>query len=122
MNDKKGQDNRIILPNRDGVANLDIRRMKGELKVEPASREMCGHMPVDLVSKVVAELKQTIEQVEKGEVSSICVLAIMPRSLLLEAGKAFISAADGDMDKIHELFHVGYLERLGQEPPDDEAG
>ncbi len=122
MNDKKNQDRRIILPDQDGVANLDIRRMKGELEVKPESREMCGYMPADLVPKVVAELKQAIEEVEKGEISSICVLAIMPHGSFIEAGKAFFSATDTDMDKIHELFHVGWLERLGEEPPDDEAG
>lgn len=121
MNEKKETSSRIILPNQDGVSNLDIRRVKSELEGKSESREMIGHMPADLVPKVVEELKWMIDAVEKGEISSVCILGIIPQTSFIEAGKAFISAADADMDKIHELFHVAWLERLGEDPTDDEA-
>ena len=122
LNEKKERSNRIILPDQDGVASLDIRRVKSELEGKSESREMCGHMPADLVLTVVKQLKEVISDVEKGEVSTICVLTIMPQIVGMEAGKALISGPNDDMNKLHELFHVAWDERLGEVPPDDEAG
>ena len=123
MNDKTKQASRIILPSQDGVANLDIRRVKSELEGKSKPGEMCGHMPADMVDHVVAELKDMIAAVEKGEVSSVCTLGIMPQTSFIEAGKAFIGANDGDLEKIDSLFHAALAERLEErEPPDDEAG
>ncbi len=114
--------NRIILPNQGGVSDLDIRRVKKELEGKPGSREMCGHIPAAVVPKIVEQLKQIISDVEKGEVSTICILAIMPQSDGREAGSAFFTGPNDEMDKLHELFHVGLIERLDGVPPDDEAG
>lgn len=114
--------NRIILPNQGGVSDLDIRRVKKELEGKSGSREMCGHMPAAVVPRIVEQLKQIISAVEKGEVSTICVLTIMPQADGMEAGGAFFTGPNDDMDKLHELFHVGWNERLDGVPPDDEAG
>lgn len=122
MNDKTKTSGAIILPDQDGVADLEIRRIKRELDVEPESREMCGYMPADLVPVVLKELEKIKKQVEEGNVSSICLIAVLPQNSIVDAGAAFISAADGELDKIHELFHLALLQRLGEEPPDDEAG
>jgi hypothetical protein len=122
MNDKTKISGAIILPDQDGVADLDIRRIKRELDVDPESREMCGYMPADLVPVVLKELEKMKKHVEEGQVSSICMIAILPQDPIIDAGSAFISAADGELDKLHELFHIAWLQRLGEEPPDDEAG
>lgn len=123
MNDKKEQDNRIILPDRNGVANLDIRRVKSELEGESEPREMRGHMPVELIKHIIGELKDMIAAVERGEVSSVCLLGILPQNSFIEAGKAFIGANDGDLEKLDELFHAALVERLEDgDPSDDEAG
>lgn len=116
MNDQK-----IILPNRDGVANLEIRRMQGELDDKPEPVEMLGCMPVHLIKKVVGELNEMIETVERGEVSSICLLAIMPQNSILDAGKCFMSVAEDELGKLDELFHMSLAQRADMEPP-DEAG
>ncbi len=115
MNERK-----IILPDRDGVASLDIKRMQSKLK--PAPVEMVGYMPVHLIKTVVAELSAAIEAVERGEVSTICLLAIMPqKSDDFDAGKCFMSVADDELNKLDELFHMSLASRPGMEPP-DEAG
>jgi hypothetical protein len=120
MNDKTKTSGAIILPDRDGVASLDIKRVQTELEDKP--REMCGHMPADLIPVVLKELKKMVKQVEEGQVSSICLLGVLPQDAIIDAGSAFISAADGELEKLHELFHLALLQRLGEEPPDDEAG
>jgi hypothetical protein len=122
LNEKKDQSNRIILPNQDGVASLDIRRVKKELAGESGAPEMCGHLPSAVVPKIVEQLKKMISDVEKGEVSTICVLAIMPQADGLEAGSAFFTGPIDEMDRLDELFHAGLIERLEEAPPDDEAG
>jgi hypothetical protein len=114
--------NRIILPNQGGVSDLDIRRVKKELEGESEAPKMCGCLPAAVVPKIVEQLKQMISDVEKGEVSTICVLAIMPQAGGLEAGSAFFTGPIDEMDKLDELFHAGLLERLEGVPPDDEAG
>ena len=120
MKEKKEPASRIILPDQDGVANLDIKRVQTELADKP--REMCGCMPADLIPVVLRELKKMSTLVEEGKVSSICVIGILPQDPITDAGSAFLSIADGELDKIHELFHIALLERMGKEPPDDEAG
>jgi len=122
LNEKKDQSNLIILPDLDGVASLDIRRVTKELAGKSAPREMCGYMPAAVVPRIVDQLKEIISDVEKGEVSTICVLTIMPQTDGMEAGKAFITGPNDEMDKLHELFHVGWNERLDEVPPDGEAG
>jgi hypothetical protein len=122
MNDKKDRSNRIILPNEDGVASLDIRRVKKELAGKSKPCEMCGCMPAAAVSKVVEQLKGMITDLQEGSVSTICVLAIMPQAGGIDAGSAFFTGPIDEMDKLDELFHAGLLERLEGVPPDDEAG
>lgn len=122
MNEKKETSNRIILPNQDGVASLDIRRVKKELSGGSGAPEMCGHIPAAVVPRIVEQLKEIISDVEKGEVSTICILTIMPQADDMEAGTAFFTGPGDEMDKLHELFHVGWIERLEGAPPDDEAG
>ena len=119
MKDKAGE---IILPERNGVADLEIRRMQNELGEKPRSSEMRGHMPVELIGEVVKELKETIEAIERGEVTSVCLISIRPGSGILEAGHCFFGAKGDDLMKIDELFHMSLAERLGDVPPDDEAG
>lgn len=116
MNDQK-----IILPDRDGVSNLEIRRMRSELEDKPGPEEMLGCMPVSLIKKVVGELNEAIESVERGEVSTLCLLSIMPQSSVLDAGKCFMSVAEDELGKLDELFHMSLAEKANREPP-DEAG
>jgi hypothetical protein len=117
MNERK-----IILPDQDGVSNLEIRRMQSELEEKPAEREMLGYMPVELIKTVVGELTEVIESVERGEVSTICLLAIMPQNPSLDAGKCFMSVADDELGKLDELFHMSLANRPGMQEPPDEAG
>jgi hypothetical protein len=95
--------------------------MQSELEEKPAEREVLGYMPVDLIKAAVGELTEIIESVERGEVSTICVLAIMPQNPSLDAGKCFMSVADDELGKLDELFHMSLASRPGMEPP-DEAG
>lgn len=122
MNDKTEQANRIILPNQDGVASLDIRRVKKELAGESGAPEMCGYMPDDVIPEIVKQLQEIISDVQKGEVSTISVLTIMPKTNGMDTGKALMSGPNNEMDKLHELFHITWNERLEGVPPDDEAG
>lgn len=122
LNEKKETSNRIILPNQDGVTSLDIRRVKKELAGESGASEMCGYIPAAVIPRIVEHLKEIISDVEKGEVSTICILTIMPQADGMDAGTAFFTGPGDEMDGLHELFHVGWLERLGEGPPDDEAG
>ncbi len=114
MNERK-----IILPDRDGVASLDIKRMQGKLK--PAPVEMLGCMPVHLIKIVVAEMKKVIEEVERGEVSTVCLISIMPKSSGVDEGKCFMSVAEDELAKLDELFHMSLANKANAEPP-DEAG
>ena len=114
MNERK-----IILPDRDGVASLDIKRMRASL--EPAPAEVLGYMPVHLIKTVVAELSAAIEAVERGEVSTICLLAIMPQNSGVDEGKCFMSGAEDGLDQLDELFHRSLANKAHAEPP-DEAG
>jgi len=120
LNEKKDQSSRIILPDRDGIASLDIRRMKSELEGESESREMCGYMPVDLVKVCVTELKKAITAIENGEVSSLCFISIMPKSLGIDEGAAFFSVAENELPKLDELFHASLAQQPKGDP--DEAG
>ena len=61
-------DRKIILPDQDGVSNLEIRRMQNELEDDSGPVEMLGCLPVNLIKKVVGELNETIESVERGAV------------------------------------------------------
>jgi hypothetical protein len=122
MNDKKDRSNRIILPNQDGVASLDIRRVKKELAGKSKPSEMSGYMPDDVIPEIVKQLKEIISDVQKGEVSTISVLTIMPQVYGMDTGKALMSGPNNEMDKLHELFHITWNERLEGVPPDDEAG
>ncbi len=115
------KDQKIILPNQDGVSNLEIRRMQSELEDKSGPVEMLGCMPVDLIKKVVGELNELIETVERGEVSTLCFLSIMPQSSVLDAGKCFMSVADDELAKLDELFHMSLAKKANAEPP-DEAG
>lgn len=112
---------KIILPNKDGVANLEIRRVQNELDSSSVI-EMDGHMPAALVGPAVSALKAAITAIERGEVSSLCVVAVMPKSSVMAAGTCFISATGKDLEKIDELFHVSMLQQFERMPPDDEAG
>jgi hypothetical protein len=114
-------DRRIILPNQDGVSNLDIKRMQSKLKAKPAPVERLGYMPVHLIKTVVAELKNIIEEVERGEVSTVCVISIMPQNSIVDEGKCFMSVAEDELAKLDELFHMSLATRANAEPP-DEAG
>ena len=116
MNDRK-----IILPNQDGVSNLDIKRMQREAENKPAPVEVLGCMPVHLIKTVVAELKNVIEEVERGEVSTVCVISIMPQAPMVDEGKCFMSVAENELAKLDELFHMSLASRANMEPP-DEAG
>lgn len=116
MNDRK-----IILPSQDGVANLDIKRMQSKLKKKPAPVERLGYMPVHLIKTVVDELKNVIEEVERGEVSTVCVVSIMPQGSMVDEGKCFMSVAEDELAKLDELFHMSLASRANMEPP-DEAG
>jgi len=111
---------KIILPSKDGIANLDIRRVQSEL--ESSSKiVMDGYMPADLVVPAVEALKAVITAIERGEVSSLCVVAVMPMSSTMQAGSAFVSTCGNEVDKIDDLFHFAmqkYCERM----PPDEAG
>ena len=112
---------KIILPNKDGVANLEIRRVQSELATD-SKIEMDGHMPTALVRPAIDALKAVITAIERGEVSSLCVVAVMPKSLIAAAGTCFISATGDDLDKLDELFHVSMMQQFERFPPDDEAG
>jgi hypothetical protein len=113
----------IILPNQDGVADLDIRRVQKEMTKDTKPLEMHGHMPAKLIPKVVRELKRIIGEVERGEVSSVCLISITPKSEFEDAGSCFIGGVHDQMDKIHELFHISLMERMEREgTPPDEAG
>ena len=120
MNEKKDQSNLIILPNRDGVANLDIRRMRTEMEEKFVEREMCGYMPVDLIKVCVTELRKAIAAIENGEVSSLCFISIMPKSVGIDEGTAFFSVAENELPKLDELFHAS-LAQQPKEDPDGEA-
>lgn len=95
--------------------------MQSELEDKPGPVEMLGCMPVDLIKKVVDELNEVIESVERGEVSSICLVSIMPQNPILDAGKCFMSVAEDELRKLDELFHMSLARRSDMEPP-DEAG
>jgi len=114
----------IILPDQDGVADLDIRRVQKEMTEDIEQPiEMHGHMPAKLIPKVVRELKRIIGAVERGEVSSVCLISITPKSEFQDAGSCFIGGENGQMEKIHELFHISLMERMDIEgTPPDEAG
>jgi len=118
MKDKAGG---IILPDRDGVADLDIRRVQKEITTDDEPIEMHGHMPVKMIEPIVDELQKILDAVNRGEVSSVCVIAIMPKSEFEDAGNCFIGGPPDQIDKIHELFHLSLLERMERMPP-DEAG
>ena len=112
---------KIILPSEDGVANLEIRRVQTELK-SGAEIEMDGHMPAAMVRPAISALKAVITAIERGEVASLCVVAIIPKSSIVQAGTAFIGAIGKDLDKLDELFHISLAEQYERLPPDDEAG
>jgi len=95
--------------------------MQSELEDKPEPVEMLGCMPVDLIKKVVSELNEAIESVERGEVSSVCLLSIMPQDSIIDAGKCFMSVAEDELGKLDELFHMSLAQRADMEPP-DEAG
>jgi len=120
MNDKNDRSSRIILPNQDGVSNLEIRRMRTEMEEEFVEREMCGYMPVDLVKVCVTELKKAITAIENGEVSSLCFISIMPKSLGIDEGAAFFSVSENELPKLDELFHASLAQQPKEDP--DEAG
>jgi len=109
------------LPDQDGVADLDIRRVQKEMTVDDEPIEMHGHMPAKMVEPVISEMKNIIAAIERGEVSSVCVIALMPKSEFEDAGNCFIGGMSDQLDKIHEMFHLSLLERMDLEPP-DEAG
>ncbi len=112
---------KIILPNQDGVSNLDIKRIQSKLENKPAQVQILGCMSVELIKRVVIELKAAIEAVESGEVSTVCLLAIMPQNSGPDAGKCFMSVSEDELDKLDELFHMSLASRPAFEPP-DEAG
>ncbi len=114
------KDRKIILPDQNGVSNLDIRRMRSELEAD-AEVEMNGCIPAALIEPCVSALKAVITAIERGEVSSICVVAVMPKSSVVQAGSCFISACGNDLEKIDELFHISLAEQYERNPP-DEAG
>ena len=120
MNEKKETRSRIILPDQDGVANLDIRRMQSELDDGSEPREMCGYMPTDLAKLCVTELKKTIAAIENGEVSSICFISIMPKQPGMDEGTAFFSVSEDELAKLDELFHAALAQQPKEDP--DEAG
>ena len=113
----------IILPDRDGVADLDIRRVQKEMTKDTEPLEMHGHMPAKLIPKVVKELERIIDEVKRGEISSVCLISIIPKSEFEDAGSCFIGGVNDQMEKIHELFHLSLMERMEIEgTPPDEAG
>lgn len=118
MNEKISK---LILPEQDGISNLEIRRVLAELETK-AEIEMNGYMPADLVSPCCDALKAAITAVERGEVSSICVVAIMPKSSHMQEGSCFITAADDELVKMDRLFHISMAQQQERIPPDDEAG
>ncbi len=112
---------KLILPNKDGVANLEIRRVQSELASD-SEIEMDGHMPAALAGPAVGALKAVVTAIERGEVSALCVVAVMPKSSVISAGSCFVSATGDDLGKLDELFHVAMTEQYERMPPDDEAG
>lgn len=120
MNEKKDRSNRIILPERDGVASLEIRRMRTEMEEKFVEQDMCGYMPVDLVKVCVTELKKAITAIENGEVSSLCFISIMPKSAGIDEGAAFFSVSENELAKLDELFHASLAQQPKEDP--DEAG
>lgn len=121
MNDKKVQSDLIILPDQDGVADLDIRRMQSELEETPELIEMLGYMPVKIIKQTIAELKETIGAVERGEVSSLCLITIMPKDSFMDEGNCFFSVSENELGKLDELFHRSLANRPEEKDP-DEAG
>jgi len=119
MKDKAGA---IILPDQDGVADLEIRRVIKELEeVHGDPNDMHGYMPAGMVEPAVKELKNMIAAVERGDVQSLCLIAIIPCSPTVDSGSCFFGALSDDLAKIDQLFHLGLAERM-EEPDDDEAG
>ena len=112
---------KLILPSDGGVANLEIRRVQNELDSSSVI-EMDGHRPAALVGPAVSALKAVITAIERGEVSSLCVVAVMPKSSVVAAGTCFIGATGKGLGKIDELFHVSMDEQYERLPLDDEAG
>lgn len=115
MNDKK-----ILLPhNSDGIANLEIRRMQSELEKKPKPIEMIGHMPVPVANTAIRAMRKTIEDIERGKVSSCCLLVIKPNKNGLDTAECSMNVKQDEFGKIDELFHVALM----QVPPDPgEAG
>lgn len=115
----------LILPNRDGVSSLEIQRMRRELEAGPKPLEMAGHMPAALVEPAISALRAVITAIERGEVSSLCVITILPQSSRVDDGRCFISAVGDELEQIDELFHVSLAEQYANTHPGttpDEAG
>ena len=112
---------KIILPSEGGVSNLEIRRVQSELESD-SKIEMAGYMPAAIVRPAINALEAAITAIERGEVSSLCVVALLPKSSIVQAGTAFIGATGKDLRKIDELFHISMAEQHERMPPDDEAG
>ncbi len=116
MNDKS-KNNSIILPEEDGVSNLEIKRIAQELAQEKKP-VMHGYMPEKIVEPTIRELKKVIKSIEDGQTSALCVISIEPDGIACQ-GIAFITAPNNEMEHLHELFHMIFNE---QKEPDGEAG
>lgn len=96
-------DSKIILPYKDGVANLEIKRMQSELE-EKSSVEKSG-MPPKISAYIVESAEKLIGEIKSGGVNSACL--IWTRSDDKDKlGVCVINVKKGEIVRVDKLFHA----------------
>jgi len=114
---------KLILPhNEDGIANLEIRRMQAELEKKDKPVEMIGYMPVQVAETATRYMRKAIKEIERGEVSSCCILMIKPKKNGRDVAECSMNVKQEEVFKIDELFHMSLVEVLPPPPTEPEAG
>jgi len=114
---------RIILPDKDGVASLEIKRMERELDKNKPEPKVDGYFPVQAKRDAMRQLQNALKGIEKGTVSAMCLVVIHPTGSHSSMVAASICCNDFEFGKLADVTLMA-LESRDPDPgdPDDEAG
>jgi len=98
------KDKKIILLDDNGVASLDIQRLKKEMAdQEPVSHNL---MPEQIVKITLSQLKQAVEDLENNKVSSIFMVKIGRHTNGLMRGEVTVSIAPNEAENVQYLVNA----------------
>ena len=116
---KEKKESGLILPDQDGVANLEIRRIQHELDKDRP--EYSNGMPAEACERIIYDLQSCIESLKRRGVSSIALAYMGPDIHHTAQAIATVITERSECEDLSEIIIAAINARTGQ-GPDDEAG